>query len=195
MRKTPLQAQRAVEEWNEAHEVGAAVLFRPFVGFDGMRVERTRSPAAVLWQRLPVVWITNHLGAMSLHHLQPLTEEETRQRERPLLRARNCFGLMLHKNPGVGHDGRPFHIVAGEAFHPHAPHLTVLLLEVLKGQDHVTPLMEAESVQQLTNVLRLHQTTNVMLLLRIYTELLGQLAWSLKFSHFRHRPRRWRGPL
>jgi hypothetical protein len=105
------KAYDLADEWNKLHPVGTPVLYEACGQWSGPQIERTRTPAKVLYNDYPVVWVTNHHGAAPLCRLTPLLPYECKTRQRPSERCAEAFGILLHEK-SIEFVTRPANIVA-----------------------------------------------------------------------------------
>ena len=183
------EAFAAAEEWNAKYPVGQHVIYQAYGQWDGARVERTRTPARVLSNELAVVWVTNHYGAAPISQLTPVSEFSQAWLPRPSSRGRDCFGILLHKSPGVTPDGLAVDRLERLRLDTHTPNFAMLLFYVLEWQRNLTSLLQTEGIEQLSDILRLHKAVDVVFLLAYYTELFRQLGRRLEFANLYNLPR------
>jgi hypothetical protein len=184
------EAFKAAEEWNAKYPVGQHVIYQAYGQWDGARVERTRTPARVLYNDLPAVWVTNHYGAAPIRQLIPVPESWQPWLPRPSRRGRDFFGVLLHESPGVTSDGLAVDHVKRLRLDTHTPDFAVLLFYVLEWQRNLSSILQTEGIEQLPDVLRLQKAVDVVFLLAYYTELFRQLGRRLEFANFDSLPRR-----
>lgn len=191
-RKREAKACEAVAAFNERYPLGTAVLFTPRFGWGPSRIERTRCDAYVFDRQIALIWVTNHGVPVRVEDVKPVDEFSYLRTARPLVRAARGFGLMLHVDPTMSHDGPTVDTVASGGLDPHPPEFAMLLLHVLEWKHNLLTVVETEGIEQIPYMLRLDEAANVAFLLGVYTELCIQLIRCLEHFYFDGLPR-WRG--
>lgn len=154
VKRTRAQLEEVCRAWNEAYPVGTSVLYEPVAGDGETRIEWTRTKAIVAAGKSAVCWITGHMCALDIRWLQPKPGFTRPAIPTPLLCGSDAFRLILHVNPLMAKYRLAFECVGRCWLNPHTPDFPVLSLHVLERELYFGALMQAESIQEGSDVLR-----------------------------------------
>jgi hypothetical protein len=167
-------------------------LYVPVAGYQETRIEWTRSKAIVAAGKSAVCWITGHLCAMDITWLKPMPAAARPARATPLLLGADALRLILHVYPLMANYRLAVHCVAGCSLNPQAPQLPVLFLHVLERELYFGSVLQAESIQQGSDVFGRHHALDMIFRLCEHPEIGRELVGRFEPPEFgRHRRRRW----
>ncbi|HLJ76902.1 MAG TPA: hypothetical protein VKT75_05790 [Acidobacteriaceae bacterium] len=191
MKLTKTQLREQVELWNARYPVGTAVLYTHVAASGETRIEYTRSKAAIAAGSTAVVWITGHWCAVAIAWLTPHPELPRRTALEPLLRTLHAFRPLLLINPLMAVNRLALQAVVFRGLDPHAPDFPVLSLHVLEGEYYLGAIVQAEGIQQFSDVVCGHDALDAIVRLRFDSELGSEFVRRSKLPYLHRRRRRW----